>query len=47
MKTGAIAFLDILGFKGIWQHRPEQEILGMLLEIPELVKKTYKAPRMA
>lgn len=44
MKKGAIAFLDILGFKGIWQHRSEQEILKMLLEIPELVKKTYKAP---
>jgi hypothetical protein len=44
MKTGAIAFLDILGFKGIWQHRPEQEILDMLLAVPELVKQTYKAP---
>lgn len=44
MKTGVIAFLDILGFKGIWQHRSEQEIVDMLLEIPELVKETYKAP---
>ena len=44
MKTGAIAFLDILGFKGIWQHRPEGDVLEMLLAVPELVKKTYKAP---
>lgn len=44
MKTGAIAFLDILGFKGIWQYRQESKVLEILLAVPELVKQTYKAP---
>jgi len=44
MKTGAIVFLDILGFKGIWQHKPERDVLNLLLAIPGVVKKAYKEP---
>ena len=44
MKKGAVAFLDILGFKGIWATKPEQEILSMLLEIPNVATARYNKP---
>jgi len=44
MKKGAVAFLDILGFKGIWATKPEQEILSMLLEIPKVATASYNKP---
>ena len=27
MKNGAVAFLDVLGFKGIWRNTSEEEVL--------------------
>lgn len=44
MKTGAVAFLDILGFKGIWQNRPEADVLKLITDVPGIVKSTYSQP---
>jgi hypothetical protein len=44
MKKGAVAFLDILGFKGIWQSRGADDVLSLLNSVPELVIQTYKQP---
>ena len=44
MKSGAIAFLDILGFKGIWASKSEDEILPLLLDIPKVALARYTKP---
>jgi hypothetical protein len=44
MKTGAVAFLDILGFKGIWQTRGEQELLKIIGSIPQAAEEGYAMP---
>lgn len=44
MKTGAVAFLDILGFKGIWQKRRPEEILKLLHGVSDVVIKSYRHP---
>jgi hypothetical protein len=41
MKNGAVAFMDILGFRGIWQNRPPNEVIKLIEQIPELVTKNY------
>jgi hypothetical protein len=38
MKVGAVAFLDILGFKGIWNKRKPEEVIKDLEEIVIHVK---------
>ena len=43
-KKGCIAFLDILGFKGIWQRRTPQEVLLVLSGVRKVVAEKYKAP---
>lgn len=47
MKNGAIAFIDILGFKGIWQTMPEDKLLGVIREVSEVVKKVIGLFRLA
>lgn len=44
MKQGVVVFLDILGFKGIWQRRNSDEILTLLNSVPDFVLKTYQHP---
>ena len=44
MKSGAVAFLDILGFKGIWATKSEQDILDLLLPVPQVATARYKEP---
>lgn len=44
MKNGAVAFLDILGFRGIWQNRPPDKVIELIEQVPELVAKTYRHP---
>ncbi|MEA1995739.1 MAG: hypothetical protein U9N18_06330 [Campylobacterota bacterium] len=43
MKKGAVAFIDILGFKGMWQ-RKDIDVMNILNGIPELIKKRYRYP---
>lgn len=45
MKKGAVAFIDILGFKGIWQTRSESEILGLLTQVPVVIAKAHAGVR--
>ena len=44
MKKGAVAFLDILGFKGIWSSREEEEILKSLFEVQSIVASRSRIP---
>jgi len=44
MDNGAIAFLDILGFKGIWQKESPEKVLSIMTGITELIQKSYKKP---
>ncbi|OGA49504.1 MAG: hypothetical protein A3F74_19535 [Betaproteobacteria bacterium RIFCSPLOWO2_12_FULL_62_58] len=44
MKSGAVAFLDILGFKGIWRVKPEEEVLNLVMGVAEVVTRGYKHP---
>ena len=44
MKIGAVMFLDLLGFKGIWQSRPEREIVDLLIQVPEIVAGRFVSP---
>ncbi len=44
MKIGAVLFLDLLGFKGIWQSRTESEIVSLLTNVQSLVDKTFVEP---
>ena len=44
MKKGVVVFLDILGFKGIWQRNDADDVLNLLNEVPQLVKDTYRHP---
>lgn len=38
MRTGAVAFLDILGFKGIWEAYSPQDVLEKLKAVEDWVK---------
>jgi hypothetical protein len=42
MKQGAIAFLDILGFKGIWQSREPHQVIDILDNVAPRVAQTYQ-----
>jgi hypothetical protein len=44
METAAIAFLDILGFKGIWQNRDSEKVLKILSGVVGRVKHSYEYP---
>ena len=41
MNNGTIAFLDILGFKGIWQRREPDEVLDILNSSVEYIKDIF------
>ncbi len=41
---GAVAFIDILGFKGIWQRRNPKEVLYILNKVPETIINSYEHP---
>jgi hypothetical protein len=42
MDKGAIAFLDILGFKGIWQNREPHEVIDILDSVAPRVAQTFQ-----
>jgi len=42
MKNGALAYLDILGFKGIWQRETVQKVIAIMNGVETLVKDTYR-----
>lgn len=44
MKNGALAFLDILGFKGIWQRETPQKIISIISSVEQRVQDTYRKP---
>ncbi len=44
MKKGAVAFLDILGFKGIWSSREEDGVLKSLLAVQSVVESRNRVP---
>ena len=44
MKKGAVAFLDILGFKGIWRNRQEADVLKLMADVAEVVAREYTQP---
>lgn len=44
MNNGAIAFLDILGFKGIWQRESPEKVLSIMKDVVNRVEQTYKKP---
>ena len=44
MDKAAVAFIDILGFKGIWQRMESEKVLKILKGVQERVKKNYKHP---
>jgi len=44
MENGAIAFLDILGFKGIWQRERSEKVSSIMQGVFERVEQTYKKP---
>jgi hypothetical protein len=44
MNNGAIAFLDILGFKGMWQKEKPEKVLSIMQGVLKRVEKTYKQP---
>ena len=44
MKTGAVAFFDVLGFKGIWRNKSEEEVLNLMRGVAEVVTAEYKHP---
>lgn len=44
MDNGAVAFLDILGFKGIWQRREPETVLSIMDGAVEEIRKTYQKP---
>ena len=41
---GAVAFIDILGFKGIWQRRNPKEVLYILNKVSETIINSYEHP---
>lgn len=41
-ETGAIAFLDILGFKGLWNRKKPDEIIAILEESIVKLHEAYK-----
>jgi len=44
VEKAAIAFLDILGFKGIWQSRETEDVLQLLSGIQKNIVETYMQP---
>ena len=44
MKTGAVAFLDLLGFKEIWRYKEEKEILKLVKDAVEVIERKYEVP---
>jgi len=44
MEKAAIAFLDILGFKGIWQNRNSDDVLEIMGGVGTTIQNTYKQP---
>lgn len=42
MKTGSIALLDILGFKGIWQTRNPNDVLKILSGVSSVAETVYQ-----
>lgn len=42
MKTGVVAFLDILGFKGIWVNRAPDKVLEIVSGVEQQVLGGYK-----
>jgi hypothetical protein len=44
MDSAAISFLDILGFKGIWQSRKSEEVLQLLNGVKKKVDEIYQQP---
>lgn len=42
MEQGAIAFLDILGFKGIWQSREPDQVISILDNVVPRVTQKYQ-----
>jgi hypothetical protein len=43
--TGAVTFLDVLGWKGIWQRRSESEPIKLLEDLVELATRTARERR--
>ena len=46
MNNGAIAFLDILGFKGLWKKIKPKVIIDLIKEAINEVKDSYKEPSL-
>ena len=44
MDKAAVAFVDILGFKGIWQRLDSNRVLDILKGVKERIKTNYKHP---
>ena len=44
MNNGAIAFLDILGFKGLWKRIEPKMIINLINGAIDEVKDSYKEP---
>lgn len=42
MKKGAMALIDVLGFKGIWQKRDPKDIVDLMHGIREDIEKEFK-----
>lgn len=47
MNKAAIAFLDILGFKGIWQTRESDDVLKIMGGVKDKINEIYKEPSQA
>jgi hypothetical protein len=45
MMSGAVTFLDVLGWKGIWLRRGAKEVLGMLEDLVGQAQEIAKAQR--
>ena len=46
MDKAAVAFVDILGFKGIWQRLDSNRVLDILKGVKERIKTNYKHPAL-
>lgn len=44
MDKAAVAFVDILGFKGIWQRRDSNQVLDILKGVKKRITTNYKHP---
>lgn len=45
MTEGAVTFLDVLGWKGIWLRRSPSEVVNQLNELVRLAERTARAQR--